>query len=88
MHIINEQSPLSGADAATLTAWDAEITASVTGVDDVTMQQLHASHNYDIPDLQWNARFATMISRRDDGAMVVDLRNFHQVEPLRGDATD
>jgi inward rectifier potassium channel len=87
MHIINEQSPLFGVDAATLTAWDAEITASVTGVDDVTMQQLHASHNYDIPDLRWSAKFATMISRRDDGAMVVDLRKFHEVEPLLSDVT-
>lgn len=84
MHVIDETSPLFGADAALLTAWDAEITVSVTGLDDLTMQQMHATRNYDIPDLRWNGKFATMISRRSDGAIVVDLNKFHEVEDVAG----
>jgi inward rectifier potassium channel len=81
MHTIDESSPLYGADFDTLTAWDAELTVSVSGVDDVTLQQVHASRNYDIPDLRWNVKFATMITTAQ-GELIVDLRKFHDVEPL------
>jgi inward rectifier potassium channel len=82
MHHIDERSPLHGADAATLAAWDAELVVTVTGIDDITMQQLHAMHSYDYPDLHWQAKLATMLSTRADGAFVVDLRKFHEVDPL------
>lgn len=82
IHTIDETSPLHGADAAQLAAWDAELTVSVTGLDDITMQTIHASRSYDYPDLRWNTKLATMLSTRKDGALLVDLSKFHEVEPL------
>lgn len=81
MHTIDEQSPLFGADAATLAAWDAELVVSVTGLDDITMQQVHASKSYDYPDVRFDAKLTTMLSTRADGRFVVDLSKFHEVDP-------
>lgn len=81
MHRIDERSPLWQANAERLREWDAEIVVSVVGVDDVTMQQLHASHSYDVPDMRWGMKLATMLSAGADGAFVVDLGKFDQVEP-------
>lgn len=82
IHTIDEESPLFGATAATLADWDAELVVSVSGLDDITMQQVHASKSYDYPDLRFDAKLATMLSTRDDGRFIVDLSKFHDVEPL------
>jgi inward rectifier potassium channel len=82
MHTIDATSPLAGVDTATLTEWDAELTVSISGLDDLTMQQLHASHSYDIPDIRWNAKLATMITPHPSGTIVVNLHKFHDVEEL------
>lgn len=84
MHSIDAQSPLYGASAATLAAWDAEMVVSVTGLDDVTMQTVHASKSYDYPDLRFDAKLTTMLSHRPDGRFVVDLGKFHEIDEQLG----
>lgn len=83
MHPIDEESPLLDATPERLLEWDAELLVSVVGIDDVTMQQLHASHAYDVPDLKWNAKLASMISTSANGDFIVDLRKFDAHEPTR-----
>src|ERR1043165_3803731 len=46
MHTIDETSPLYGIDQEQLTAREAELEISLTGMDDVTMQTVHALHQY------------------------------------------
>ncbi|MEZ4362073.1 MAG: ion channel [Kofleriaceae bacterium] len=79
MHVLDDTSPLRGFDAAQFTEWDAELILSVSGVDDTTMQPLHAIRSYETAHLRWGVKFATMISSQD-GALVVDLGKFHEVE--------
>ena len=52
----------------------------VVGLDDTSMQTIHASHHYSDRQILWGARHADIVSEAEDGAMVLDLRRFHDVE--------
>lgn len=82
MHVIDEASPLHGATAASLAAIEAELSVSVTGIDDITTQNVHARVLYDAADLAWGARPADILSERADGTFVVDLGAFDDVTPV------
>jgi inward rectifier potassium channel len=86
MHRIDPGSPLHGATAATLAEQEAEIGIMVVGLDDTSMQPVHASHRYFANQIVWNARLADVLSEGEDGALVLDLRLFHQVEPVAASA--
>lgn len=87
MHPITEWSLLHGADAATAAAWDAEILVSVTGLDETSMQTVHARHTYDHTELVWGHRLADVLLERPDGTMVVDLTQFDGVVPVAATTT-
>lgn len=76
MHVIDDASPLAGHDAASLAAIEAELFVSVTGVDETTMQTVHARTSYDAGAIAWGMRPADVVGERADGAMVVDLGQF------------
>ena len=81
MHVIDGTSPLGGATPELLDTWEAEVTVMVVGLDDTSMQTVHASHNYYARDILWGSRHADVLSELPDGTMVLDLRKFHDVEP-------
>jgi len=78
-HTIDAASPLRGVTPARWKELEIEISVLVVGVDDVTMQPVHASHLY--VEAQWGARHADVLSETDDGNLVLDLRRFHDTEP-------
>lgn len=87
LHRIDEKSPLFGATPDSLRAAEAEITISVSGVDDTSMQTIHARHVYEAAAIAWGARLADVLSDTPEGNLILDLRRFHDVvptEPLAG----
>jgi inward rectifier potassium channel len=84
LHTIDERSPLRGETADSLARKDAELMVMVSGLDDTFMQQVHASHRYFARQILWNHRHADVLSETDSGDLVLDLRRFHDVEPLAG----
>lgn len=82
IHPIDEQSPLYGKDLAALAASDSEIVVSLTGMDDIFSQTIHARHSYVTTEVVWNARFADIVSKRPDGRRLVDYRKFHTTVAL------
>jgi inward rectifier potassium channel len=82
MHPLTEWSLLHGTDAATLATWEAELGVTVTGLDETSMQTVHARKLYDHTDIAWNHKFADVLSERSDGTLVVDLENFDKVVPV------
>ena len=82
LHRIVEGSPLFGFDAAKLAETDAELELEVTGLDDTSLQTVHARHTWFAGSVAWNARLADVVSETPEGDMVVDLRNFHEVVPV------
>jgi inward rectifier potassium channel len=81
VHPIDETSPLRGETPASLAAKEIELQVMVIGLDDITMQTVHASHRYFAKDIIWRARLADVLSETPDGHLLLDLRRFHDVEP-------
>jgi inward rectifier potassium channel len=82
MHVIDETSPLYAIDnAAALKAAELEIYIALTGIDDVSMQAVHAMHQYLDGEVRCGERFVDTLTPTEDGLFVVDLRNFHVTVP-------
>jgi inward rectifier potassium channel len=81
MHPITEGSPLFGHTAASAAAAEVEIQVLVVGLDDTSMNTVHAAKLYLARDIVWNARLADILSEQSDGSLVLDLHKFHAIEP-------
>jgi inward rectifier potassium channel len=79
LHRIVEGSPLFGFDAGRLAEVEGELTLEVVGVDDTSLQAVHARHTWYPGSVAWGARLADVLSETPDGDMILDLRNFHEV---------
>jgi inward rectifier potassium channel len=82
MHPLTQWSQLHGVDPATVAAWETELGVSVTGLDETSMQTVHARKLYDHTDILWNHRFADVLTERPDGSLLVDLNNFDKAVPV------
>lgn len=82
LHVIDEKSPLRGETAATLAAQEAELMIMVAGLDDTFMQQVHGRHRYFAHQILWNHRHLDVLSETPAGDLLLDLRRFHEVEPV------
>jgi inward rectifier potassium channel len=81
MHVIDEASPLFGADAARLHELEFELYIALTGLDDVAMQTVHASHKYDDREIRIDHHFEDTLYPLDNGEFVVDMTKFDAVVP-------
>jgi inward rectifier potassium channel len=81
MHVINPASPLFGADAKKLHDLELELYIALTGIDDVSMQTVHASHKYTDDQIQVDHHFEDTLAALDNGEFVVDLTKFDVVVP-------
>lgn len=82
MHPIDESSPLAGATPESVEADEIEVHVLVAGMDDTTMQRVHASHVYEGSDILWNRRHADVLLETEDGDMLLDLTRFSDTLPV------
>lgn len=82
LHRVVEGSPLHGQNAATLAESDAELQLEVIGVDETSLQPVHARHTWFAGSVVWGARLADVVSETPEGDMILDLRRFHDVIPV------
>src|SRR5215469_7795690 len=80
MHPIDETSPLHGADAATLHEQEAEIVASISGLDESFAQPIHARKSYQPANIRWGWRLTDIIGRTPEGRLTIDYDRFHDAE--------
>jgi inward rectifier potassium channel len=81
IHPIDINSPLYGATAQSLEASDAEITVSLTGIDETFSQTVYARYYYDAKDIIWGARLADITSRTPEGEFYLNFARYDQVVP-------
>jgi inward rectifier potassium channel len=79
LHPIDESSPLYGATAEDLKAWQAEIVIVLSGADDIFAQRIHARHSYLPDEIVWNQRFEDILHLDDQGNRIVDYGRLHDV---------
>lgn len=82
LHTLDETSPLHGATADQLQAWEAELGVTVTGTDDTTMQPVHGARRYLATDIVFGHRLADLLSILPDGRIQVDLARFDDIVPV------
>jgi inward rectifier potassium channel len=81
MHQIDADSPLFGATPATLERDEIELVVTLAGMDDTSMQPVHARKRYLGFEILWGARYADVLSESGDGSLILDVRRFHDVVP-------
>lgn len=81
LHPIVEGSPLYGEAPESLAACDAELWVSLAGVDDTTLQPVHAQFTYEHPLIVWGARHADIMSETPGGDLVLDVARFDELVP-------
>jgi inward rectifier potassium channel len=81
LHPIDERSPFFGLTPEQLVEQEGELQVLVLGLDDTSMQPVHANHRYAAEDVIWGARHVDILSDGSDGNLVLDLRKFHDFEP-------
>ncbi|HYL31856.1 MAG TPA: ion channel [Stellaceae bacterium] len=84
MHPIDETSPLHDASAATLREQEAEIVASIGGLDESFAQTIHARKSYQPEDIRWGWRLTDIIGRTSEGRLTIDYDRFHDAEEESG----
>jgi len=83
VHPIDEHSPLYQLTPEQLVEQEVEIEIMAIGLDDLSMQVVHASHVYFTEHILWGARHADITSETEDGSLIIDLRKFHDTEPTQ-----
>lgn len=77
-HVIDQDSPLYGLDAAELQAVNAGLGLFVSGLDDVAAQTVHARKSYEHSDIRFGHRYAEILQATDDGRLRIDYSRFHE----------
>jgi inward rectifier potassium channel len=79
MHVVDEKSPLHGLTPEVCKLEEVEITASVVGTDDTSLQPVHGRRRYEAKDIVWGARPADVLSELPNGLIQLDVRKFDDV---------
>ena len=81
LHPITEGSLLHGCSPESLRDIEAELLVTVVGVDDTSLQPVHARHTYLDHEIVWGARHRDVLHEGADGRMVLDVTRFHDIVP-------
>ena len=81
LHRLDERSPLHRQSPESLARADAELLVAVSGIDDTSLQLVHARWTYEHTRIIWGARLADILSETPEGDVLVDLTRFHEVVP-------
>lgn len=81
MHVIDANSPLHEVDTDKLKQLELELYIALTGIDDVSMQTVHAIHKYTDDQIQVDHHFEDTLIPLDNGEFVVDMTRFDVVVP-------
>lgn len=85
LHQIQPGSPLHGQTPESLRESEAEIIVALSGVDETSLQPIHARHQWESPAVIWGARLADILS--EEGSVVtLDLTRFHELSPTEPSA--
>ena len=81
MHRIDQDSPLHEVDTHKLEQLELELYIALTGIDDVSMQTVHAIHKYTDDQIRVDHHFEDTLLALDNGEFAVDMTRFDVVVP-------
>ena len=77
LHVIGPGSPLHGATQDDLAGQDAELIATIVGIDETLSQTVYARQSYAAEHILFGRRFADILAR-GDGSREIDYSRFHE----------
>jgi inward rectifier potassium channel len=80
LHVLDESSPLFDATTESVEKTEVELQVMVVGIDDITMQQVHADHRYFAKDILFGRRHVDILSEEGPTVLRLDLTKFHDTE--------
>jgi inward rectifier potassium channel len=80
IHPITEASPFYTIKAEDLKPNSLWLLVSLTGLDGMLSQTIHARHVYGADGIQWGARFVDLFRQEPDGSWYMDLESFDDTE--------
>jgi inward rectifier potassium channel len=80
MHKIDRDSPLYGCTAESLVQVEAQILASLNGIDETIANAIHARHIYTAREILFNSRLVDILNRTIEGHGYIDYKRFHDTE--------
>ncbi len=81
MHQIDETSPLFGCTPDRMALEEMECLISVTGLEEVTSQTVHARYSYKVDEILWGRRYRDIFATDPAGRRYIDYGGFHHTEP-------
>jgi inward rectifier potassium channel len=81
MHVIDEASPLYGLDQEGLAKAEVEIEVAIMGFDDVTLQTVHAMHQYVDKQILVGHKLVDTLTTFDNGDLLFDVTKFNDTLP-------
>jgi inward rectifier potassium channel len=81
MHPIVEESPLFGQTAASLKASRGLIVASLVGLDESFLQNIHVRYVWTADEIAWGMRFVDVLQELPDGSFAIDYSHFDEIVP-------
>jgi inward rectifier potassium channel len=85
MHVLDEQSPLHGYNAARAIEADAQVFVTVEAHDPTLATTVHDLRNYGARDIRFGMRYQDAVTTAADGAPVLDLTKIGALERDVGD---
>jgi inward rectifier potassium channel len=79
LHKIDAKSPFFNATVDSLKKEEAELIASVLGMDSTSGQTIHAQYRYDWETLRFGKRHMDLLSEKPDGRLQMDYAKFHHL---------
>ncbi|CAN5571721.1 hypothetical protein BH11MYX1_BH11MYX1_33330 [soil metagenome] len=81
MHVIDDDSPLKGMDAASAEKAELELEVALMGFDDITLQTVHGTHQYSDDHVKFGHRLADTLTILENGDMLFDVTKFNDTVP-------
>jgi len=81
MHVLDEESPLFGYDAARAAQVDLQLFVTFEARDATLATGIHEIQNYDAGQIRFGERYRDLVAVTDDGSVVADLRRLGELEP-------
>ncbi|MDP9033547.1 MAG: ion channel, partial [Myxococcota bacterium] len=82
IHPIDETSPLYGETPESLESAQADLVASLVGMEEATTQTVHARYAWKSGEILFGHRFVDIVVQLPDGRRGLDYSRFDQVEPI------
>ncbi len=85
MHVLDEQSPMHGYDAARVIDADARVFVTLEARDPTLATVVHDIRSYAPEDIRFGMRYADVVTTAEDGTPVADMARMGELEPDVGD---